>query len=87
MFLPVVNAVASGGKPPLVYLWTLFSSPATKGPWIPISTSDPSTNWSGSSNVCEGETFTETWEIEVTDDNLDTASDFITVIRRWTDIS
>lgn len=83
----ITNAVGSGGIPPLTYQWTLVSAPATKGPWIPVSATDPSTTFGGSSNVCDGENFTETWTIKVTDDLLNTATDTITVTRTWTDIS
>ncbi len=83
----ITTAIASGGVPPYDYLWTLDGAPATKGPWVPISATDPTTNFGGSTNVCEGEQFSETWEIEVTDDDLDTATDTILVTRSWTNIS
>lgn len=83
----ITNAVGSGGLPPLIYQWTQTGTPATKGPWIPVSATDPSTTFGGSTNVCDGENFTETWEIKVTDDLLDTATDTITVTRSWTDIT
>lgn len=81
------NAVASGGKPPFNYQWTLVSAAADKGPWVPVDSTDPSTIFGGSSNVCDGEVVGETWEIEVTDDDLDTATDTIFVNRVWVNIS
>jgi len=83
----ITNAVPSGGKAPYTYQWTQIGTPATKGPWVPVSATDPSTNFGGSTNVCAFELFTETWEIEVTDDDLDTATDTLTVTRSWTDIT
>ena len=83
----ITNAAASGGAPPYDYLWTIDDTPATKGPWVPSSTTDPTTVFGGSSNVCEGEDFAEVWRITVTDDDLNTDFDTITVIRRWTNTS
>lgn len=83
----ITNAVPSGGVAPYTFQWTLVSAPADKGPWVPVDSTDPSTTFGGSTNVCDGESDTETWEIEVTDDDLDTATDTITVRRTWVNIS
>ena len=84
----ITNAVASGGTPPYTYQWTLVSAPAQRGPWVPVSATDPSTNFGGTTNLCDPDFPTsETWQIEVTDNALDTATDTITVTRLWVNIS
>ncbi len=84
---PTPGAVVTGGKTPYVFAWTQIGTPAQNGPYTPNSASIQNPTWSDPS-VCDGDVpDTETWQLEVTDDDLNVENDTILVRLVWTNLS
>ncbi len=82
---PAAQAVASGGKPPYSYAWTLNGGAADGGPFTPSAPSSDQTAWSDNQRCDPSTDDTESWRCTVTDDVGRTASATVNVTLSWTD--
>ena len=77
---------ASGGVPPYTYAWTQTGGAAEAGPFAISGATAQNPTWSDTR--CASHTDNnENWEVEVTDDDGNTATDTISVTLVWTDLN